>query len=69
MVEKAVESLLNITISLKPPERVAKVRSHLQKHLSHPIVKLLLPRTMPQPWQELPQTMQILLTSATHSQL
>ena len=43
MAEKAVESLLKIIISLKPPERVAKVRPHLQKLLSHPIIKLLLP--------------------------
>jgi hypothetical protein len=41
-VEKAFETLLNAIISLKPPERLAKVKPQLQSLLSHPTILLLL---------------------------
>ena len=42
MVEKSFETLLNIIISLKPPEREAKVKPLIQTFLSHTIIQQLL---------------------------
>ena len=46
-VEKSFETLLNIIISLKPPEREAKVKPLIQNFLSHTIIQQLLNKGQP----------------------
>ena len=46
-VEKSFETLLNTIISLKPPEREAKVKPLIQSFLSHTIIKQLLNKGQP----------------------
>ena len=62
MVEKAFETLLNSIITLKPPDRMAKVRPQLQTLLSHPTIVPLLPALTASVGNEIPSNIVDLTT-------